>query len=242
MRSSSNNNVASNLNVIREKIRVACRENDRPESSVRLVAVSKTKPNELIMEAYQNGHYHFGENYVQELVRKAAELPQDIHWHFIGPLQSNKANLLVRSVVPVSASLTVETVSTLKLANKLDKAMESLEYSHDNKLDIFIQVNTSGEDTKSGVEPEKVVTLCQDIAKSCPHLRIKGLMTIGAPGDLGCFDTLASCRQQVMDALELSTLELSMGMSDDYEQAIARGATNVRVGSSIFGARDYSKA
>lgn len=235
------NNVASNLDRVREKIRVACNENERPESSVRLVAVSKTKPNELILQAYCHGQYHFGENYVQELVRKAAELPENIHWHFIGPLQSNKANLLVTSVVPISASLTVETVSTLKLAKKLDKAMESLEYSHD-KLDIFIQVNTSGEDTKSGVEPESVVTLCQDIVKSCPHLRIKGLMTIGAPGDLECFDTLVSCKQQVMDALEVSTLELSMGMSDDYEQAIARGATNVRVGSSIFGARDYSKA
>jgi pyridoxal phosphate enzyme (YggS family) len=248
--SSSSSDVATNLNSVREKIQLVCTQHNIPPTSVRLVAVSKTKPNQLLMDAYNNTHggqRHFGENYVQELVAKAKTLPNDIHWHFIGPLQSNKANILVNSVVPNVASLTVETVSSLKLAIKLNKAMESLELDDDDDnirlLDIFIQVNTSGEESKSGVTPNApVVAICQEILDHCPRLKIKGLMTIGAPGDLECFDTLVSCKEQVMNALaaDFDSLELSMGMSGDYEQAIARGATNVRVGSTIFGERDYS--
>jgi pyridoxal phosphate enzyme (YggS family) len=246
----SSSNVASNLRSVREKIQQVCSQQQHGDhvppaaAVVRLVAVSKTKPNELVMDAYEQGQRHFGENYVQELVAKAVALPDDIHWHFIGPLQSNKANILVKSVVPNSASLTVETVSSFKLAKKLNTAMESLELDDNNNnnkvLDIFIQVNTSGEESKSGVEPNGVVALCQEILEHCPRLKIKGLMTIGAPGDLECFDVLVTCKNQVMNALSFDSLELSMGMSGDYEQAIARGATNVRVGSTIFGDRDYS--
>jgi pyridoxal phosphate enzyme (YggS family) len=257
MSSHSSEVVAGNLRSVRQKIQQVCSQHDIPPKSVTLVAVSKTKPIELLVDAYHQGQRHFGENYVQELVAKVETeaLPDDIHWHFIGPLQSNKANVLVKTVVPKAASLTVETVSSLKLATKLHKAMESLSLSleqqdekNNNKpklsfLDIFIQVNTSGEESKSGVEPNGVVALCQEILANCPTLRIKGLMTIGAPGDWECFDTLVTCKQQVIDALlpfDHSSLELSMGMSSDYEQAIARGATNVRVGSTIFGERDYA--
>jgi len=234
--------VAANLDTVLKNMQNACEENGRNVEQVRLVAVSKTKPSELLMDAYNAGQRYFGENYVQELVGKAEELPDDIHWHFIGPLQSNKANLLVKSVVPNAASLTIETLSTLKLANKLNNAMATVNESEktERKLSIFIQVNTSGEDSKSGVEPNNVVALCQDIVETCPLLEIQGLMTIGAPGDLTCFDILRDCRDQVKEALNIPSLELSMGMSGDYEQAIARGATNVRVGSTIFGARDYS--
>lgn len=238
--------VAANLDTVLTNIQKACLENGRNVDDVRLVAVSKTKPSSLVEDAYTAGQRCFGENYVQELVQKAQELPNDIHWHYIGPLQSNKANLLVKSVVPNAASLTVETVSTIKLAKKLNNAMaavnsENEEDDDEKKLSIFIQVNTSGEDTKSGVEPSGVVVLCQEISDECPLLVIQGLMTIGAPGDLTCFDTLGECRNEVQEALSpIAPLELSMGMSGDYEQAIARGATNVRVGSTIFGARDYS--
>jgi len=227
--------IAANLKEVRDKI---LRTSD---SDVRLVAVSKTKPKELLMECYQEGQRVFGENYVQELVEKALVMPNDITWHFIGPLQSNKAKLLVSSVIPNAAALVVETVATLKLAKKLQSAMEECA-ANDNqkKLDIFVQVNTSGEDSKSGLAPSEVVDLCKQITEECPLLNLKGLMTIGAPGDLECFDVLRACRDETASELGLSSLELSMGMSDDFQQAIAHGATNVRVGSTIFGARDYS--
>lgn len=235
-------NVATNLELVLKNVQTACEENGKNKNDVRLVAVSKTKPKELILDAYDAGHRHFGENYVQELVQKAQDLPNDIHWHFIGPLQSNKANLLVKSVVPEAASLTVETVSTLKLANKLNNAMATVNESgnSDLKLSIFIQVNTSGEISKSGVTPSETLALCREIVENCPLLEIRGLMTIGAPDDLNCFDILRDCRDQVQEGLGVSSLELSMGMSGDYQEAIKRGATNVRVGSTIFGERDYS--
>ncbi|CAB9513754.1 Pyridoxal phosphate homeostasis protein [Seminavis robusta] len=235
--------VADNLQYVRGKIQSTCEKVNRPVEDVRLVAVSKTKPLELLQQAYDANQRIFGENYAQELVEKAGQMPKDVQWHFIGSLQSNKANALVKSVVPVSAQLTVETVSSLKLANKLNNAMEALEEADcpkDKKLNIFIQINTSGEESKSGIEPSEAVSLCKEISDKCNRLFIQGLMTIGAPGDLGCFDTLIQCRDQVCSDLGLESLEVSMGMSGDFEAAIERGATNVRVGSTVFGARDYS--
>lgn len=233
--------VADNLKYVRDKIKETCEKSNRSVDDVRLVAVSKTKPLELLKEAYEGSQRVFGENYAQELVEKAAQMPKDVEWHFIGGLQSNKANMLVKAVVPVSAKLTVETVSSMKLANKLNSAMVSLEeIPADRKLNIFVQVNTSGEDSKSGCEPNEVKALCKDILANCDRLELQGLMTIGAPGDLGCFDTLIECRDKAVAELGIEKLELSMGMSGDFEAAIERGATNVRVGSTIFGARDYS--
>jgi len=171
----------------------------------------------------------FGENYAQELVEKVPQLPDDIQWHFIGGLQSNKANMLAKAFGEDTDRLTVETVDKFKLANKLNNAAKK-------KLKIFVQVNTSGEESKSGCEPSECVALCQQIVQECDRLELRGLMTIGAPGDLSCFDILKDCHQQVAEALDRSDLELSMGMSGDYTQAIAAGATNVRVGSTIFGA------
>ena len=164
---------------------------------------------------------------------------------FIGPLQSNKAAPLVKKVgLPKLAC--VETVASMKLANKLNNAdgLEDYEGSEDDKkLGIYLQVNTSGEESKSGLAPgSELVDLAKDIAANCPRLSINGLMTIGAPGDLSCFDALVKCREEVAEALgvETDSLDLSMGMSGDYDHAIERGATSVRVGSTIFGARDYS--
>ena len=226
-----NVDVAENLRQVREAVQAA----SSPDRPVRLVAVSKTKPIELLRKAYEEGDCRiFGENYAQELVDKVPQLPDDVQWHFIGGLQSNKANMLVNAFDDVSR-LVVETVDKMKLANKLNNAVSS----KGGKLKIFVQVNTSGEESKSGCEPSEVVTLCQSIADECPHLEIMGLMTIGAPGDLSCFDTLAECRDKVQEVLG-RPLELSMGMSGDYVQAIEKGATNVRVGSTIFGARNYA--
>jgi len=230
--------VASNLAGVQERIEKTSKLTS--DQTVRLIAVSKTKPNELLQEAYDAGQRYFGENYVQELCGKVSELPTDIQWHFIGPLQSNKANLLVKTVGLDQLSC-VETVASLKLAKKLNKAVVDLDTS--KCLGIYIQINTSGEESKSGVLPgEEMKDLTKSIMEDCPQLKIKGVMTIGAPGKYECFDCLVECRQDLADIVGVSPkdLDLSMGMSGDFEEAIQRGATNVRVGSTIFGARDYS--
>ncbi|KAI2505660.1 Pyridoxal 5'-phosphate (PLP)-binding protein [Fragilaria crotonensis] len=178
--------VALNLQDVRNRIHIATDKataaaslTTPPAQEVQLVAVSKTKPLELLMAAYDQGNQRlFGENYVQELIDKAQLMPSDVQWHFIGTLQSNKVNGLIKAVVPKAASLTVETVSTLKLAKKLDTAMQTLKTDASSTaavadpnipqlLPIFVQVNTSGEDTKGGVEPDQVVALCQE---TLPHL------------------------------------------------------------------------
>jgi pyridoxal phosphate enzyme (YggS family) len=235
--------IAGNLADVQARIQAACVKAGRDPASVRLVAVSKTKPVPLLQQCVAAGITVLGENYAQELVEKVAVMPSpDITWHFIGALQSNKANMLVNAFKDSTVDrLVVETVSSLKLANKLSKAVPE---SDTTLLRIFVQVNTSGEGSKSGVEPgEACVELCRQIVAECPKLHLQGLMTIGAPGDESCFTTLAQCREQVAEALEgrdRDSLELSMGMSGDFEAAIMGGATNIRVGSTIFGARDYS--
>eukprot|EP00804_Cyclotella_cryptica_P030296 CCRYP_019223-RB/>CCRYP_019223-RB protein AED:0.45 eAED:0.46 QI:0/-1/0/1/-1/0/1/0/174 len=173
-------------------------------------------------------------------------MPDDVLWHFIGPLQSNKAAPLVKTV-GLNKLACIETVSSLKLATKLNRAAEAWNEEEGlrepKKLGIYIQVNTSGEGSKSGLTPgSEIIDLIKQISLECPLLSIDGLMTIGAPGDYSCFDTLVKCRDQVAEALgkEPNELELSMGMSGDFEIAIAKGATNIRVGSTIFGDREYS--
>lgn len=242
--------VAENLRLVREALQAARQKSPDPTAPVRLVAVSKTKPIELLLRAYQEGDCRiFGENYVQELVDKVPQMPDDVQWHYIGALQSNKVNKLLRPFLPDQCHrLVLETVSSEKLALKLHNAMSSTNAESDGaaaaqSLSVFVQVNTSGEDSKSGVEPgEELVNLCKTIIEECPTLKLQGLMTIGAVGDTSCFQTLVECRTSVAEALQVdaSCLELSMGMSADFEQAIEYGATNVRVGSTIFGARNYA--
>jgi PLP dependent protein len=219
----------------------------------RLVAVSKYKPLELLRDAYANaGQRAFGENYVQELLDKAPAMPDDTQWHFIGHLQSNKA---ARLVAGVPHNLLVETVDTAKLAGQLEKAVAKVR--PERPLPVFVQVNTSGEAAKSGVAPgAAALELAALVVRKCPHLRFRGLMTIGVAGEgaEACFETLARDRAAICEALreellaggaeggygdaDPASFELSMGMSADYEAAIACGSTNIRVGSAIFGARD----
>jgi len=245
--------IPRNLKEVRSRVEASCKEAGRSVDDVRLVAVSKTKPLSFIKEAYANGQRVFGENYAQELEEKAKEMGEncekyenDIQWHFIGGLQSNKAAKLVKNVLPYG-KLVVETVNSEKVANKLDNAMTN-NFSNDDDeqqqqlLDIFVQVNTSGEESKSGVSIDESIELCKHVIQNCKRLNLKGIMTIGAPGDVDCLESLGKCRELVADALSLNPLdiELSMGMSGDFENAIAKGSTNVRVGSTIFGQRDYS--
>ncbi|KDD74108.1 alanine racemase [Helicosporidium sp. ATCC 50920] len=203
----------------------------------RLVAVSKLQPVAALEAAYSAGHRCFGENYAHELAEKAAVLPKDVQWHFIGHLQSNKVKALVEGVSNLAV---VETVDSIKLANKLDAAVAASDRCE--PLRVFVQVNTSGEESKSGVDPAGVCDLAHHVFTHCANLRFGGLMTIGMPDYTSKpenFDCLNVCRIAVCQALGLppEQVELSMGMSGDFEAAAEMGSTNIRVGSTIFGTR-----
>ncbi|KAG5354795.1 UPF0001 protein [Yarrowia sp. B02] len=205
--------------------------------TTRLVCVSKYKPASDIQAVYDLGQRHFGENYVQELMEKVAALPQEVQWHFIGSLQSNKCAQLAKGI----PNLWVETVDGEKKAKKLNDARAQSE--HEAPVHVFVQVNTSGEAQKSGMEPEDVPKVVDYILKECPKLKLAGLMTIGSieqskgSEENKDFATLVQIRDSLEQALDITGLELSMGMSSDYEEAIKQGSTNVRIGSTIFGGR-----
>ena len=208
-----------------ERIAKAAKLAGRDPASIRLVAVSKTKPASAIREAYAAGQRDFGENYAQELAEKAAELADltELRWHFIGNLQSNKAKL----VAPVAAM--VQTVDSASLATALARRLPD----DGRTLDVLVEVNVGGEAQKHGVTPDDLPAVMAGIAAE-PRLRLRGLMTV-PPSDLGAaaaaFEELSGLRARHHLA------ELSMGMSADLELAIEAGATIVRVGSAIFGAR-----
>ncbi|KAI7864433.1 hypothetical protein BDF14DRAFT_1834898 [Spinellus fusiger] len=224
--------VVENLQHVQSQVTVA--SNHR---QVRLVAVSKYKPAEDLLAAYSVGQRHFGENYVQELVEKSKNLPGDIQWHFIGHLQSNKC----KTVAAIPNLYAVETVDSIKKADALDKACVSV--GRTEPLGVFVQINTSDEEAKSGTTPSDCPSVCQHIVDKCPQLRLQGLMTIGMFGRDTAeknpdFECLVECKKKTQETLPGLCLELSMGMSDDFVQAIEAGSTNVRVGSKIFGTRE----
>ncbi|XP_011087040.1 proline synthase co-transcribed bacterial homolog protein, partial [Sesamum indicum] len=231
---------ATALRSVLHRVNQAAERAGRAPDRIRVVAVSKTKPVPLLRQVYDAGHRCFGENYVQELVEKAPQLPEDIEWHFIGNLQSNKVKTLLTGVPNLAM---VETVDDEKIANHLNRAIGNIGRK---PLKVLVQVNTSGEESKSGVEPAGCVDLVKHISMNCPNLEFCGLMTIGMPDYTSTpenFKTLASCRSEVCKALGIAEeqCELSMGMSGDFELAIEMGSTNVRIGSTIFGAREYPK-
>lgn len=227
--------VAANYRNVLASIQAAA-----PDRSVTLVAASKTKSPACLQLLYDTGHRVFGENYVRELVEKAAVLPSDICWHFIGHLQSNKVRELLLEAPTLAV---VETVDSKKLASKLNTGCAR--YREGRPLDVFLQVNTSGENSKNGTDPgEPTSQLAEFIARECPLLSLKGLMTIGMPDYTSRpenFTCLIECREDVARVLNVAadTLQLSMGMSGDYVNAIKMGSTTVRVGSSLFGKRFY---
>jgi PLP dependent protein len=238
MSTATSSDAVANTAVVLQNIHDTCIRLGRSPDSVKLIAVSKTKPVDMIQSLYDSGHRDFGENYFDELEEKAGQLPGDIRWHFIGHLQSSKANKLVKKVTNLHC---IQSVDSAKLASKLNSARESVASMHSTPLQIMIQVSTSDEETKSGVSAEEASELAMFIREQCPLLALSGLMTIGAPGDMTCFQRLCDARKMVTSALgvEEESLELSMGMSGDYVEAIERGATVVRVGSTIFGPRIY---
>ena len=223
--------IRDNLQIIGAKITQFCQKYNRDPSDVQLLAVSKKHPASAIEEAYAAGQTAFGENYAQELLDKAAALADlAIEWHFIGPMQSNKT----RKIAAVASW--VHTIDRLKIAQRLnDQRPEELD-----PLAVCIQVNISGELSKSGVMPDAVEPLAKAIHQ-LPNLSLRGLMVIPAPESdfnkqRAVFRQAALLKDQLnQTGLKLDTL--SMGMTNDMEAAIAEGATIVRIGTAIFGAR-----
>jgi pyridoxal phosphate enzyme (YggS family) len=192
---------------------------------VQLVAVSKTKPIETIIEAYETGQRHFGENYVQELLEKAhspviLEKCKEINWHFIGHLQGNKVN----KVVKLPRLHMIETIDSVKLAEAVNSSWEKNRLQDDGKLKILIQVNTSGEENKSGIKPDEITELYKHVKDKCTALEVAGLMTIGeygfdySQGPNPDFVCLMECAARLPNS---EALELSFGMSDDFERAVS---------------------
>ena len=249
MSSSTKESIAASLDAVRRKLEAAHSASSlsSKQPQPRLVAVSKTKPPEMVRWAYDCGQRHFGENYVQELTEKAQSpvlAPLDVRWHFIGHLQRNKVN----SLASTPGLWMVETVDSERLATALDNSWRKRQPNH-GRLKMYVQVNTSGEEAKCGCRPEDVPQLARHVQDKCTSLEFCGLMTIGKMAhdyDLGPnpdFEVLVGTREELCArlGLEAGSVELSMGMSADYEQAVTAGSSNVRMGSVIFGARTTTK-
>lgn len=225
--------IATNLQVVRQRIADAARAAGRPPEAVRLLAVSKTWPAGRVAEAAAAGQRAFGENYVQEGVDKIAALGRDdLEWHFIGPLQSNKTR-------PVAEHFAwVHSLDRFKVAQRLAAQRPAGR----PPLQVCVQVNVSGEASKSGCAAAEAPALCRQVA-ALPGLRLRGLMAIPAPVDGFAEQRQAFARLRRLyddlrrDGLDIDTL--SMGMSHDLEAAVAEGATLVRIGTAIFGERNY---
>lgn len=232
--------IPRHLKAVKERISSACFAAGRAPESVTLLAISKTFPAPAVRAAYAAGQSRFGESYVQEALAKQAELAElAVEWHFVGPLQSNKTR-------PVAEHFAwVHSVERAKIAERL-AAQRPAALS---PLNVCVQVNVSGEASKSGCAPAEALALCRAVA-GLPRLRLRGLMAIPEPGQGGREENSALARRQfaalrtLKEEIERGGLALdtlSMGMSHDLEEAIMEGATIVRVGSAIFGERRYAQ-
>ncbi len=220
------------------KQRISSFHDELQSSNAKLIAVSKTKPNELILEAYEAGQRDFGENKVQELSKKATELPEDIRWHMVGHLQRNK----VKYIAPFVHL--IHSVDSLRLLEAIDKEGKKL----DRKINVLLQVHIATEQTKFGFDTGELLELLKEpkITK-LRHVQIIGLMGMATNTEDKAqltkeFQQLKLLLQQVnaSDLLDQPLYELSMGMSGDYQIALAQGSTMVRIGTEIFGARNYA--
>jgi len=229
-----NESLGSSYDQARERLRSALEAAGRAPDAARLLAVSKTKPAAMIRQVWQLGQREFGENYLQEALEKQAELAglDDIVWHFIGPLQSNKTRAIAEHFD------WVHSVDRLKIAKRLSEQRPT----HLAPLNICLQVNISREESKAGVLPEELEELAKEVA-TLPNLHLRGLMAIPAPAEgvdaqrqpLAALREALTSLQSSLPNAPLDTL--SMGMSDDLEAAVLEGATLVRLGTAIFGAR-----
>ena len=224
---------------IEAKMKEALAAAGRPLDSARLLAVSKTHPLEAVEELAAQGVRAFGENKVQELCAKQEATNYDLEWHLIGHLQRNKVRQLLKHNVAM-----IHSVDSERLAMEIEKEAAKL----DKNVDILVEINIGNEESKSGCEPEQAAELVQLIAQNCPHLAVKGLMCV-AP-EMESMDAVRpyfAHMRQLKDEIAALNLpgvemkELSMGMTGDFPVAIEEGATIIRVGTAIFGKRDYSK-
>jgi len=226
--------IATNLQAVRTRIAAAASAAGRTPESITLLAVSKTKPLADVLAAAAAGQTAFGENYVQEGCEKAAAtVDRSLEWHFIGPLQSNKTRLVAEHFA------WVHSVDRLKIAERLS-AQRPTDLP---PLQVCVQVNVSGEASKSGCTPAEALALCQAVA-ALPQLRLRGLMAIPEPADDAAAQrTPLRQLREIYESIRAAGLPLdtlSMGMTHDLEAAIAEGATIVRVGTAIFGERNYA--
>lgn len=224
-----------NFKEVEARIQAACERAGRKREEVTLIAVSKTKPVQMLQEAYDLGNRIFGENKVQEIVDKYDALPADISWHMIGHLQRNKVKYIIDKVT------LIHSVDSLRLAETIEKEAAKKGVT----ADILIEVNVAKEDTKYGVMPEDAARLVSQISVM-PHIRIKGLMAIAPfvtnPEENRIYfqrlrNLAVDIGENKSDNVTMSVL--SMGMTNDYEIAIEEGATMIRVGTGLFGARSY---
>ena len=230
--------LAENYKEVRKTVDEAAIRSGRKPEEVTLISVGKMHPAEAIKEVYDAGSRDFGENKVQELTGKIEALPEDIHWHLIGHLQRNKVKYII------GKTALIHSVDSLRLAEEID--VQAAKKGIDT-VDVLLEVNASGEISKFGVRPEEVEQLCREIA-TLKHVRVKGLMTV-APYVVDANENRPIFRKIKDLSIDIGSKNidnismdiLSMGMSGDYEVAIEEGATMVRVGTKIFGPRDYSK-
>lgn len=228
--------IKENLNIVEKNIDAACSRSGRAREDVTLIAVSKTKPVDMLREAYDSGCRDFGENKVQELVEKYDRMPDDVRWHMIGHLQRNKVKYIVDKVYMI------HSVDSLKLAEEISKEAVKKNVN----VSILVEVNVAGEESKFGTTAEEAVSLVENIAK-LPNILVKGLMTIAPYVENSEENKLyfAKLKQIYVDIIHKNIdnvfmEELSMGMTGDYEVAIEEGATYIRVGTGIFGERQYT--
>lgn len=229
--------LTENYDYVQERITKACESVGRDRAAATLIAVSKTKPIPMLSEIYNHGCRDFGENKVQELVEKYESLPKDIRWHMIGHLQRNKVKYIVDKVYMI------HSVDSLKLAEEIQKEA----VKKDVIVKILIEVNVAQEESKFGITVDDTIALVSEIAK-LSNVKIEGLMTIApyvenAEDNRVYFQKLKELSVDIMqkniDNVNMNTL--SMGMTGDYEVATQEGATYLRVGTGIFGERDYSR-
>ena len=226
-----------NLANVREKINIACKKVGRNPDEVTLVAVSKMKPLEDIETLLETGQMEYGENYVQELCDKYEKISRPVHWHMIGHLQTNKVKYIIDKTV------LIHSVDSVHLAKQIEKEAEKRNLT----AQILIQVNIAEEETKFGLDTEELLQIIMEISKF-PHVHIRGLMTsapfVADPEENRCYfkklhELFVDIGKKNIDNVTMDIL--SMGMTNDYEVAIEEGATMVRVGTGIFGERNYNK-
>jgi pyridoxal phosphate enzyme (YggS family) len=223
--------IADSFLDISSKIKAACEQAQRSNDEIRLVAVSKLQPIDVINEAYALGINNFGENYAQELAEKSSACPKDIIWHFIGPIQSNKVGLIAKH------AHWVHSIDREKVARKLNDALET----ENKKIHALVQVNIDREESKSGILPEEAVDFTNELVARYPNLVLEGLMFMpkintSKKAKMDTMNKIVDLQKSLLSKLPGCT-HLSLGTSNDFEESISTGSTILRIGESLLGKR-----